>query len=410
MTDAPRPAKTTRDPSASIPLGDKKQELIYLDNAATAFPKPPMVLDAMLEFYREHGVSPGRSGYDMCLAAEEMVHATRASLTELFGGTHPDRLTFSYNGSDSLNMILQGMLARGDHVITTNLEHNSVLRPLHHLERDGGVEITLVPFDERGFVDPDDIERAIKSNTKLVVVNHGSNVIGTLQAVGEMGKICRKRGVFFAVDASQTAGVERIDVQEMSIDLLAFTGHKSLMGPTGIGGSYVGEGVPIRATRAGGTGVQSANPYHLEEFPYRLEVGTLNIIGVAGLLAGQRWIEEQGIESIKSRELRLWDRLRLGIEQIPGVTTHCAGGPADHIAVLSFNVDGIEASDVGTMLDVDHGIACRTGLHCAPMVHKQLGTDRLKGTVRMSIGPFNTEAHIDRAIEAVAEIAETRRK
>jgi cysteine desulfurase family protein len=386
------------------------QGLVYLDNAATAFPKPQSVHDYMYEFYQKHGVNPGRSGYDMCMATEEIVHGTRKTLTNFFNGTDPNRLTFSYNASDSLNMIMQGMLGKGDHAITTNVEHNSVLRPLNHLERDGVIEVTRVPFDRRGIVDPGDVRKAIKANTKLVVVNHGSNVIGTVQPIGEIGRICRERGVYFAVDTSQTAGVQRIDVREMNIDLIAFTGHKSMMGPTGIGGSYVREDVPIRGTRAGGTGVRSAYPYHLEEFPYRMEVGTLNIIGVAGLWAGQKWIEEQGMENIHVREMKLWDRLRKGIEEIHGVTTYCADGPEDHIAVLSFNVEGFEAADVGTMLDVDYNIACRTGLQCAPLVHAQLGTDKIKGTVRMSVGPFNTEEHIDRAIEAVAEIAAVRKK
>lgn len=384
--------------------------LVYLDNAATAFPKPDSVHDYMYEFYRKHGVNPGRSGYDMCMATEEIVHGTRKKLTQFFNGTDPNRLTFSYNASDSLNMIIQGMLAKGDHAITTNVEHNSVLRPLNHLERDGVIEVTRVPFDERGIVSPDDVRKALRKNTKLVVVNHGSNVIGTVQPIGEIGRLCRERGVYLAVDSSQTAGVHAIDVREMCIDLLAFTGHKSMMGPTGIGGSYVCEGVPIRGTRAGGTGVRSAYPYHLEEFPYRMEVGTLNIIGVAGLYAGQKWIEEQGMENIHRREMRLWERLRNGLREIPGIVTYCADSADHHIAVLSFNVEGFEAGDVGTMLDVDYNIACRTGLQCAPLVHEQLGTDKIKGTVRMSVGPFNTEEHIDRAVEAVAEIAAVRKR
>lgn len=384
--------------------------LVYLDNAATTFPKPKLVYDFMHEFYQKHGVNPGRSGYDACMATEEIVHNTRKMLTAFFNGTDPNRLTYSYNASDSLNMIIMGMLEKGDHAITTNVEHNSVIRPLHHLVRDGGVELTEVPFDERGIVDPDEIKKAIKKNTKLVVVNHGSNVIGTVQPITEIGKICRDAGVYFAVDSSQTAGVRPIDVYTMNIDLLAFTGHKGLMGPTGIGGSYIGEEVPIRGTRFGGTGVRSAYPYHLEEFPYRMECGTLNIIGVAGLNAGQQWIEEQGMENIHNHEIGLWDKLRKGLEETDGITTYCADGPEDHIAVLSFNIDGMECSHVGTMLDVDYNIACRTGLQCAPLVHEQIGTDKLKGTVRLSIGPFNTEAHIDLAIEAVREIATLRDK
>ncbi len=380
-------------------------KIIYLDNAATAFPKPQEVYDFMHEFYQKHGVNPGRSGYDATLETEAVVHNTRKMLMEFVGGTNPNQLTFSYNASDSLNMIIQGMVEKGDHVVSTNLEHNSVLRPLNVLKRDGVCDVTYVPYDKRGYMDPDAIKKAIQKNTKMVIMNHGSNVIGTVQPIGEVGKICREAGIYFAVDASQTAGAQHIHVQEMHIDLLAFTGHKCLMGPTGIGGSYIGENVPIRGTRHGGTGVRSAYPYHLEEFPYRMECGTLNIVGVAGLHAGQKWLRKEGVEAIHEREMKLWDRLRQGLQKIDGVITYCADSVENHNAVLSFNIQGWEAGDVGTMLDVDHNIACRTGLQCAPKVHEQLGTDKIHGTVRFSLGPFNVEEHIDAAIEAVQEIA-----
>jgi cysteine desulfurase / selenocysteine lyase len=210
------------------------------------------------------------------------------------------------------------------------------------------------------------------------------------------------------VDASQTAGITEIDVPKMSIDLLAFTGHKSLLGPTGIGGSYVAEGVPIRTTRFGGTGVHSAQRMHLEDFPYRLECGTLNIVGIAGLYAGQKWIRAKSLDQLHSQEIHLWDRLRKGLQEINGVVTYCADGSKNRNAVLSFNIKGWEAADVGAILDADYGIACRTGLQCAPLVHEQLGTDKIFGTVRFSLGPFNTEADIDQAIDAVREIAEIR--
>jgi len=225
------------------------EKLIYLDNAATTFPKPEKVYDFMHEFYQKHGVNPGRSGYDATLETEEVVYNTRKMLTEFFNGTDPNYLTFSYNASDSLNMIIQGMVEKGDHVVSTNVEHNSVLRPLNVLQRDGVCEVTYVPFDNRGYMDPDDIKKAIKTNTKMVIMNHGSNVIGTVQPVTDVGEICRKAGIYFTVDASQTAGAQKIDIQQMNIDLLAFTGHKCLMGPTGIGGSYIREKVPIKGTR-----------------------------------------------------------------------------------------------------------------------------------------------------------------
>lgn len=380
-------------------------KLIYMDNGATTFPKPQEVYDFMYHFYQEHGVNPGRSGYDMCMATEEVVHATRKMLTELFNGTDPNRLTFSYNATDSLNMLLGGLISKGDHVITTNLEHNSVLRPLYHRKHAGDIEVTYIPFNDTGHIDPDDVKKAFKKNTKFVVVNHASNVIGTVQPLAAIGKYCKEAGILFVVDASQSAGVIDIDVRAMNIDAVAFTGHKCLMGPTGIGGSYVSEGVDVAITRFGGTGVRSAYPFHLDEYPYHLEAGTLNLLGVAGLNAGVKWLRREGMQNIHHKEMLLWDRLRKGLQAIEGVTTYCADSTENHNAVLSFNVKGWDAADIGTMLDVDYNIACRTGLQCAPLVHVQLGTDKIHGTVRFGLGPFNTEENIDTAIEAIQDIA-----
>jgi len=382
--------------------------LIYLDNAATSFPKPEDTYVFMDRFYRSHGVNPGRSGYDLCMEAGQLVDDTRKLLTAFFNGTDPNRLVFSYNSTDALNLALFGMIGRGDHVVTTALEHNAVLRPLHHLSVEGGVEVEHVPFDARGFVDPGEIARRFKANTRLVAVNHASNVIGTVQPIAEIGRLCRERDIRLVVDASQTAGKLPIDVQAMNIDVLAFTGHKSLMGPTGIGGMYVREGVEIRHTRAGGTGVRSAQRSHLDEYPWRLEYGTPNVVGIAGLHAGLKWILERGLASIEAHEMRLLRMLVEGLRAVAGVTLYCQDDLADHIAVMIFNIDGFEAGDTGTVLDVDHDIACRTGLHCAPRVHEQIGTDRIHGAVRLGIGPFNTDDHIAAAIRAVREIAASR--
>jgi cysteine desulfurase / selenocysteine lyase len=389
--------------------GEWRHDLIYLDNAATTYPKPQEVHDFMHAFYQGHGGNPGRSNHDMALEAGEIVRRTRKMLCELFNGTDPNRLTFSYNATDSLNIIIHGMLAQGDHVITSCLEHNSVLRPLYHKEQDRCIEVTYVPFDRNGITDPNEIKSKIRRNTKMVILNHASNVLGTIQPISEVGRICREAEVYFAVDASQTAGTTEIDVREMNIDLLAFTGHKGLLGPTGIGGSYVAENVPIRATRFGGTGVHSALRTHLEEFPHRLEIGTLNIFGVAGLHAAQEWIRSNGLDRIHRQEMRLWERLKTGLQSVEGVTTYCANSAENHNAVWSFNIRGWEAGDVGAILDVDYGIACRTGLQCAPLVHELLGTAEISGTVRFSLGPFNTEEHIDKAVEAVQEIAAIKR-
>jgi len=384
--------------------------LIYLDNSATTYPKPEDVYKFMDSFYREHGVNPGRSGFDAALEAEEIVMNTRKLLTEFFNaGTDINRLTFSYNASDSLNMIIQGLAAKGDHVITTMLEHNSVLRPLYHLEMNEVIDVTYIKFDSKGYVDPDDIKKAIRKNTKMVIMNHCSNVIGTIQNIAEAGKICKEAGVLLVVDSTQSAGAIPIDMQAMGIDVLVFTGHKCLMGPTGIGGSYVRENVNVKGTRFGGTGVRSAQKTHLEEFPYRLECGTLNLIGVAGLNAGVKWILKNGIENLHNNEMKLWDKLRKGIQSIDNVITYCAESTENHNPVLSFNIKGFDSGDVGTMLDVDYNIACRTGLQCAPKVHECIGTDKIHGTVRLSVGPFNTEEHIDTAINAVKEIAELKK-
>jgi cysteine desulfurase family protein len=384
--------------------------MIYLDNAATSYPKPEETYVFMDQFYRSHGVNPGRSGYDLCMETGQLVDDTRKQLTRFFNGTDPDRLVFSYNSTDALNLAFFGLLSPGDHAITTTIEHNSVLRPLYHLSQHHRVEVDHVPFDAKGFVDPGDIAARFKPATRVVAVNHGSNVLGTVQPISEIGRLCRERGVRLVVDASQTAGKIPIDVQAMNVDVLAFTGHKSLMGPTGIGGLYVRDGVEIRHTRAGGTGVRSAQRSHLDEYPWRLEYGTPNVVGIAGMHAGVAWIEKTGLDAIESHEMRLMRRLVEGLREISGVSLYCQDDLTGHIAVMAFNVDGFEAGNTGTILDVDYNIACRTGLHCAPMVHEQLGLDKLHGAVRFGVGPFNTAEHIETAISAVREIAAARAK
>ncbi len=382
--------------------------LIYLDNAATAWPKPDSVYRFMIDFYRKTGVNPGRSGFDKALEAGSLLDRLRQRLTRFFGGDEdaPERLCFGYNVTDALNLIIHGLLASGDHVVTTNLEHNAVIRPINHLVRDAGVEATFLPFDAQGYVQPDDIARAIRPNTKLVVVNHGSNVIGTIQPLAEIGRICRERNVTFVADTAQTAGVVPLNMKEMNVDVLAFTGHKALQGSTGIGGMCVRKHVEIRHTRAGGTGVRSAYPYQLDEYPWRMEYGTPNIVGIAALWAGQEWIAEQGgVEAIHQCEMKLAARLVDGLRKIDGVQIYCWDKPENHLSTVTINIDGIDAGDVGTMLDVDHNIATRTGLHCAPLVHTQIGTLAIHGGVRFSIGAFNTEAHIDAALNGVRAIA-----
>ncbi|MFH1862883.1 MAG: aminotransferase class V-fold PLP-dependent enzyme [bacterium] len=388
------------------------EKLIYLDNAATAWPKPENVYQFALDFYRRTGVNPGRSGFDMAIEAGNIIEDLRLRLTQFFGGDIevPERLCFSYNATDALNLIIQGLLQKGDHVITTNVEHNSVIRPINHLVRDHGVEATYLPFDQQGYVNPDDVKKAIKPNTRLVIVNHGSNVLGTVQPLKEIGVICREKGVLFAVDTSQTAGVVPINMQEMNVDVLAFTGHKSLLGFTGIGGLCVRKHLEIRQTRSGGTGVRSAYPYHLEEYPYRMEFGTSNMVGVASLWAGQDFITQRGLENIHREEMRLARRLVDGFRSIEGVIIYGCDSLENHLSTIMINVQGMEAGNVGIMLDVDYNIATRTGLHCAPLVHQQIGTLEIHGGVRFSIGAFNTDADVEAAIEAVTQIAKYAKK
>ncbi len=390
------------------------EDLIYLDNAATSFPKPASVHDAVRTFYSEKGVNPGRTGCDLAVEAGQMVDGTRQRLSAFFNPSlvaagrskDPNRLVFTMNATMSLNLIINGTVGPGDHVVTTMLEHNSVIRPVNHKVREGA-EATFVVPDGEGYLDPADIQKAIKKNTTLVIVNHGSNVTGAVQDLAAIGAVCRERRVPLAVDAAQTAGVLPIDMAECNISFLSFTGHKGLFGPTGTGGICVADDAEIRGTIYGGTGVRSADPFHLDEFPYRLEAGTLNLAGIAGLSAGLAWIEAKGLETIHRHEVALLDLLQAGLSEIPGVTLWGTRRLDRRVATMSMTVENYDASDVGTLLDVDHNILTRTGLHCAPLIHQHHGTAP-RGTVRFSIGPFNTEEHIRNAVRAVEEIAAAR--
>ncbi|MGD8698261.1 MAG: aminotransferase class V-fold PLP-dependent enzyme [Gemmatimonadales bacterium] len=387
---------------------------VYLDNAATSFPKPDTVHDTVRDFYAQNGVNPGRTGCDMALLAEQMIHSTRRRLSAFFnkslieaGGTKdPNRLVFTMNATMGLNLVINGTIAPGDHVVTTMVEHNSVIRPVNHKVRDGA-EATFITPDAAGYVDPEDIRKAIRKNTKLVIVNHGSNVSGVVQDLKAIGAICAEEGVPFAVDAAQTAGVLPIDMVGCHIDFLCFTGHKALMAPTGTGGLCVADDAEIESSLYGGTGVRSAHPYQLEEYPYRLEAGTLNLAGIAGLSAGLDWLEQTGLDNIHRQEIGLLDRLQEGLSQIEGITLWGTTGLENRVATLSMSIANVDAEQVGALLDVDYNVQTRTGLHCAPLIHEHYGTAP-RGTVRFSIGPFNTEEHIDTAVEAVAQIAADR--
>ena len=388
--------------------------LIYLDNAATTFPKPDVVHDAVREFYSTKGVNPGRTGCDLAIAAGEMIDGTRRAFSEFFNSSlidagkskDPNRLVFTMNATMSLNLIINGTVGPGDHIITTMVEHNSVIRPVNHKVRDGS-EATYVVPDFEGYIDPEEIRKAIKKNTTLVIVNHGSNVTGVVQDLKAIGKVCKEEGVPLAVDSAQTAGVLPIDMTECNISFLSFTGHKGLFGPTGTGGICVADDAEIAGTIYGGTGVRSAVPYHLEEYPYRLEAGTLNLAGIAGLNAGLCWIKGKGIENIYRHEMELLEMLQNGFSEINGVKIWGTKNLKQRVATLSMTVEHWDAQDVGTILDVEYGVLTRTGLHCAPLMHVHHGSVP-RGTVRFSVGPFNTKEHIETAIKAISEIAADR--
>ena len=293
--------------------------LIYFDNAATTFPKPPGVLEKMVETYERMGVSPGRGSYDLAVEAEDLVFDTRKRLALLFGTPDPNRVIFAGNATDALNLCIQGLIRPGDHVVSTWIEHNSVLRPLYHLKQKGLIEYDLVPFDNQGVVDPHDIFAALRPNTRLVIVCHASNVLGTIQPVHEIGPLCRKKGVPLLVDAAQSAGVIPIHMDDWGIGAVAFTGHKSLMGPTGIGGLVVHPDLDLQTTRYGGTGIDSESPIHTQDYPHRLEAGTINLMGIMGLSEGLRFVEKEGIDAIHREEMRLLTRLRDGVVSLTGV-------------------------------------------------------------------------------------------
>jgi cysteine desulfurase family protein len=377
--------------------------LIYLDNAATTYPKPRAILEAMIETYSRMGVSPGRGSYDLAVEAEEFVDRTRQKLARFFNAPDPNRVIFANNATDALNLAMQGLCKRGDHVVSTRLEHNSVLRPLYHLHQRGLIEYDLAPFDKRGFVDPQAIAKAIRANTRLVIVCHASNVLGTVQPIPEIARVCHQRHVPLLIDAAQSAGVIPIDMGAWQVSAVAFTGHKSLFGPTGIGGLVIHPELDIQSTRFGGTGVDSKSLIHTQTFPHRLEAGTINLLGVIGLSEGLDFVMTEGLDSIHQREMGLLARLRDGLSALDRVTLYCQDDLSGHLGIITANVEGIAPEDIEAILDADFNIAVRSGLQCAPLVHETLGTSP-EGGVRFSLGPFNTREDIDRAIEAMGVI------
>ena len=378
--------------------------MIYLDNAATSWPKPESVYQTMDEFLRNQGGNPGRGGHSLAVAASRMIEGTRLLLARLINAQDKDRVIFTLNCTDSLNTGLKGLLRPGDHVITSGIEHNSVVRPLRKLEQQGVKVTRLSPRSGYGSVSPQDVAKAITGETRLVVMTHASNVTGVVQPIEEYGAIARRRNLIFMVDAAQTMGKYPLDVQANNIDLLAFSGHKGLLGPPGTGALYVGERVDLDSLREGGTGSHSELEEQPTELPFKFECGTVNSAGIAGLGAGLKYIFEEGTERILTHEQSLTDRLIEGLARIPRVTVYQAKGGAGQAPVVSLTIEGAEPMEVGAILDQAFDTKVRTGLHCAPVAHKTLGTFPL-GTVRLSPGYFNTAEEIDFVIKAIEKIA-----
>ncbi len=377
--------------------------VIYLDNAATSFPKPESVYQALDRFARSDLANPGRAGHKMALAAERALDDARHRLNQLMHGEAKERFVFTLNCTDALNMAFKGVLRQGDHVITSDLEHNSVSRPLRRMELDGFITLTRLKADGGGTLDPADIRKAVNGKTRLIAITHASNVLGTIQPIAEVGRIAREHDLLFLVDAAQTAGVVPIDVQAMLIDLLAFPGHKSLLGPTGTGALYVGSRAKVGVWREGGTGGDSSSETQPKEFPYFLEGGTPNVLGVAGLAAGIQYVVEKGEDTIRRHEVALTERLWKRLDEIGGYHVFGHRDPARRVGTLSFRSEALPAAELGGILDQAFDIAIRPGLHCAPYIHRAIGTFP-EGAVRVSPGAFTTEADIDKLAAALVEI------
>ena len=377
--------------------------MIYFDNAATTLRKPDCVIQAVVQAMQSFGNS-GRGIHGGALSASRIIYDARAALAALFGAESPERIAFTANSTQALNTAIKGVLNPGDHVITTALEHNSVLRPLYELE-DRGVELTILPADSLGNIRYEDFEEKLRPNTKAIVTTHGSNLTGNLLDIGKIGAIARRLGLVYIVDASQTAGVFHIDVQKMGIDILCFTGHKGLLGPQGTGGIYVRSGLEIRPLLSGGSGVQTYLRNHPPQMPTALEAGTLNGHGIAGLGAAVRHLLEIGLDTIREKERALMMLFYQEVTQIPGIRVYGDFRSMDRCAIVSLNIRDYDSGEVSDALSEQYGIATRPGAHCAPLMHQALGTVE-QGAVRFSFSHYNTEEEIKIAVSALRELAQ----
>lgn len=377
--------------------------MIYLDSAATSYHKPDGVVRAVAEAISHMG-NPGRGAHEASLDASRVVYGTREKMAELFGAEEASQIVFTANSTESLNIAIQGLVDPGDHVITTVMEHNSVLRPLY-LCQQRGVSLTILPFSAAGTVTPEAIEAVIRSNTRMIVCTHGSNLTGDLNDLEAIGRVCKKHHLLFVVDASQTAGVFPIQMDSMNIDVLCFTGHKSLMGPQGTGGMCVRKGVRIRPLLVGGSGIDSYSKIHPQVMPTALEAGTLNAHGIAGLSAALDFIKKVTPDVIRQREEELTRRFVSQIKSIPGVKLYGNYEQFPRAPILSLNILDYDSGEIADVLAQDYGIMTRAGAHCAPLMHEALGT-KSQGAVRFSFSYFNTEEEIDQAANAIRELAE----
>lgn len=377
--------------------------MIYFDNAATTRVKPKQVIDAVVQAMNTMGNS-GRGVHDASLDASRLIFDTRCKLAEFFGAESPKQIAFTCNSTESLNIALKGTLGPGDHVISTELEHNSVLRPLYELQAQG-TEVTFIKSGRTGTLNYDDFEKNIRPHTKAIVCTHGSNLTGNLVDIQRVGDIARNHGLLFIVDASQTAGVFPIDVQKMHIDILCFTGHKSMLGPQGTGGIYVRDGLTVRPLKSGGSGVQTYLKHHPLEMPTALEAGTLNGHGIAGLRAAVDYLNETGIDEIRRKEQDLMWRFYEGVKDIHNIRIYGDFTTRDRCPIVALNLGDYDSSQVSDELFVTYGICTRPGAHCAPLMHYALGTEK-QGAVRFSFSHFNTEAEVDAAIAAMRELTE----
>lgn len=376
--------------------------MIYFDNAATTLHKPECVVQAVTEAMCSLGNS-GRGVHSGALSASRIIYDTRVALAQLFGAERPERIAFTANSTQALNIAIKGILNPGDHVITTALEHNSVLRPLFELE-DQGVELTILPADKLGNICYEDFEKEIRPNTKAIVTTHGSNLTGNLLDIGRIGNIAKKHGLTYIVDASQTAGVFDIDVRAMNIDILCFTGHKGLLGPQGTGGICVREDVEVRPLLSGGSGVQTYLRHHPPQMPTALEAGTLNGHGIAGLGAAVRYLQKTGLGTIRAKEQELMMAFYEAVREIPGITVYGDFTSPNRCAIVTLNVRDYDSGEVSDALSSEYGIATRPGAHCAPLMHKALGTVE-QGAVRFSFSHYNTNEEIKIAVAALRELA-----